>query len=90
MSRPAHPSIRISSAPPGPDLPLGPGRRAEDYEFQVLTIPRGVSLSAARASVTDEAEYGRWELARTRMYIGGGQKVWMRRRIIRVRSSLGT
>ncbi len=47
------------------------------------------SLSAVRASLTDEAEYGRWELARTRKYIGGGKKVWMRRRIIRVRSTLG-
>lgn len=88
-ARSAHPAIRIAPAPAAGDLPLERGRRPEDYEFQVVTIPRGVPLSAARASVTAEAEYGRWELARTRMYIGGAQKVWMRRRILRVRSTLG-
>lgn len=72
-----------------PDLPLESGRRPEDYEFQIITVPPRTSLSAVRASLTDEAEYGRWELARTRKYIGGGKKVWMRRRIIRVRSTLG-
>ncbi|EWS82685.1 DUF5703 family protein [Brachybacterium phenoliresistens] len=87
-ARSTHPSIRIQPTGSAGDLPLEPGRRPEDYEFQIVTIPRGVSISAARSSVTEEAEYGRWELARTRMYIGGAQKVWMRRRILRVRSTL--
>ncbi|MGY5764577.1 DUF5703 family protein [Brachybacterium sp. DNPG3] len=72
-----------------PDLPLEKGRRAEDYEFQIITVPPRTPLSAVRATLADEAEYGRWELARTRLYYGGGKKVWMRRRIIRVRSTLG-
>lgn len=71
------------------DLPLERGRRAEDYEFQIITVPRRTSLSSVRASLTEEAEYGRWELARTRIYHSGATKVWMRRRIIRVRSTLG-
>ncbi|MDU6928507.1 MAG: DUF5703 family protein, partial [Dermabacter sp.] len=37
-----------------------------------------------REALTDEAEYGRWELARTQKFIGGGKKVWLRRRIMRV------
>lgn len=71
------------------DLPLERGRRAEDYEFQIITVPRRTSLSSVRSTLTEEAEYGRWELARTRIYLGGAKKVWMRRRIIRVRSTLG-
>ena len=70
------------------DLPVERGRRLDDYEYQIITVPPRSSVSAVRATLTDEAEYGRWELARTRKYIGGGRKVWMRRRIIRVHSTL--
>lgn len=70
------------------DLPLEKGRRPEDYEFRIITVPRRTSIGAVRSALTEEAEYGRWELARTRIYMGGEKKVWMRRRIIRVRSSL--
>ncbi|MCL6424097.1 DUF5703 family protein [Brachybacterium sp. JHP9] len=70
------------------DLPLESGRSAEDYEFQVLSIPRGVSIGSARKALTAESEYGRWDLVRTRLFHGGGRLVWMRRRIIRMRSTL--
>ena len=72
-----------------PDLPVERGRRAEDYEFQIVTVPPRTSVGQVRAQLTEEAEYGRWELARTRRYLGGGKKVWTRRRIIRVRSTPG-
>ncbi len=67
-----------------------PGRRpgSAEYEYRVVTIPRTTSRSDARRLLTDEAEYGRWELARTSLYAGGERKVWLRRRIIRVRSTL--
>lgn len=58
------------------------------YEYRVLTIGRATSRNDARRMLTEEAEYGRWELARTRLYAGGERKVWLRRRIIRVRSTL--
>ena len=60
-----------------------------EYEFRTIVFPRGAARSAIRQELADHAEYGRWELARTRRYLGGGKKVWMRRRIIRVRSTLG-
>lgn len=63
---------------------------SRQYEYRVLTIPRGTTRSDARKMLTDEAEYGRWELARTLLYTGGDRKVWLRRRIIRVRSTLGS
>lgn len=70
------------------DLPLERGRRAEDYEFQIITVPRESSVAQVRAVLTEQAEYGRWEHARTRLYLGGGKKVWLRRRILRVESTL--
>ena len=56
-----------------------------EYEYQVLTFPREVERSVVRQTLTDHAEYGHWELARTRLYLGGLRKVWWRRRDIRVR-----
>lgn len=58
------------------------------YEYRVLTLPRTTSRNDARRLLTDEAEYGRWELARTLLFAGGERKVWLRRKIIRVRSTL--
>ncbi len=60
-----------------------------EYEYRVIALPRSASSSEARRYLTDEAEYGRWELARSSIYTGGERKVWLRRRIIRVRSTLG-
>lgn len=76
---------------PAPSLQATTSRRRGDraqYEFRVVTLPGDVSRSDARQLLTDEAEYGRWELARTRLYQGGTRKVWLRRKIIRVRSTL--
>ena len=56
-----------------------------EYEYQVLTFPRDVERSVVRQTLTDHAEYGHWELARTRLYLGGLRTVWLRRRVIRVR-----
>ncbi|MEE6273249.1 DUF5703 family protein [Georgenia wangjunii] len=63
-------------------------RGAAQYEFRVLTLPRETSRSDVRRLLTEQAEYGRWELARTRLYMGGSRKVWLRRKIIKVRSTL--
>ncbi|MPV49893.1 MULTISPECIES: DUF5703 family protein [unclassified Pseudactinotalea] len=60
---------------------------AAEYEVRVVTLPRGVSRGEVRSLLTEQAEYGRWELARHRIYMGGERKVWLRRRIIRVRST---
>lgn len=92
MIRPRTPlvaDVQLVSDPRGwRDLPVERGRRPADYEFQIITVPRGTSFGQVRAELTAQAEYGRWEHARTRLYIGGGKKVWMRRRIIRVESTL--
>lgn len=58
-----------------------------DYEVRVVTLPRTASHKQVRSLLTEQAEYGHWELTRHRVYIGGQRKVWMRRRIIRVEST---
>lgn len=70
------------------DLPVEKGRSSQDYEYRIMTIPRRESIASVRRDLTDRAEYGRWELARTRIYLGGDKKVWLRRRIITVASTL--
>lgn len=55
-----------------------------EYEFRVLRFPREVSRSEVRQALADHAEYGRWELHRVVVYMGGSRKAWLRRRITRV------
>ena len=54
----------------------------------MLTIDRATSRSDAKRLLSDEAEYGKWELGRSRLYAGGTRKVWLRRKIIRMSSTL--
>jgi hypothetical protein len=73
------PSLLPVPSPP-PDLPVVDG----EYEYCVITVPRFTSRSEVRRLLTDHAEYGRWELARVRLQMGGTRRIWLRRRIIRV------
>ncbi|GAB3479659.1 DUF5703 family protein [Nocardiopsis coralliicola] len=59
-----------------------------DYEYRELRFPRGTARSAARQALADHAEYGRWELARVRVYTDGSRTVVIRRRIIRQVSTM--
>jgi hypothetical protein len=59
-----------------------------DYEYQRFTLPRTVSRKVAQRLLTDAAEYDHWELDRIRLYPDGTRRVTLRRRIIRVRSTL--
>ncbi|WP_372592722.1 DUF5703 family protein [Actinotalea sp.] len=61
---------------------------AAQYEYRQVTLDPSTSRAQARTLLTEEAEYGRWELARTLLYAGGRRRVWLRRKIIRVRSTL--
>ncbi|WP_307835810.1 DUF5703 family protein [Phycicoccus sonneratiae] len=59
-----------------------------DYEYLVLVFGRDVQRQDIRRTLTEHAEYGHWELARTRTYMGGLTRTWLRRRIIRARRSV--
>lgn len=54
-----------------------------EYSYRVMYLPRGTSRDTARRILTDQAEYGRWELARLRLNPDGSRKVTLRRTIIR-------
>lgn len=56
-----------------------------EYEYRVLSFGRDTGRGDIRRELTEHAEYGRWELHRTRIYIGGITRTWLRRRIIRAR-----
>jgi Family of unknown function (DUF5703) len=58
--------------------------RSSRYEWRVVDIPRDMSRSDARALLTEHAEYGQWELARSVLFMGGARRVWLRRRTMRV------
>lgn len=55
-----------------------------DYEYRVMTFGAAVSKEDTRRALVEAAEHGRWELARTRLYWGGVQRSWLRRRVLRV------
>jgi hypothetical protein len=70
-------------------LPVGrsmPSSRR--VETRIVAFPPGVTPSEAGRLLVDEAEKGRWELARVIVYRGGGRRVWLRRRVIPVEASL--
>jgi Family of unknown function (DUF5703) len=54
-----------------------------DYSYRVVYLPRGTTRDAARRILTDHAEYGRWELARLRLYPDGSREATLRRTIMR-------
>jgi hypothetical protein len=54
-----------------------------EYEYRELKFSRDVSRADIRKTLADHAEYGHWELHRTRIYLGGVQRTWLRRRVIR-------
>ncbi|WP_413250852.1 DUF5703 family protein [Sinomonas flava] len=64
-----------------PDRAAGPGRQ---YEYLVLSVAPGDSVADARQRVREHSEYGRWELERSRLYMGGGRQYWLRRKIMLV------
>jgi hypothetical protein len=55
-----------------------------EYEYRVLVFPREVPRGDVRRALAEHAEYGHWEMDRLRLYLCGGRRVWLRRRIIRV------
>lgn len=56
-----------------------------EYEYRVLWFRRGTTRGEIRQRLVEAAEYGHWELHRTRVYTGGKTQTWLRRRIIRPR-----
>lgn len=86
MDRPDH-ALRLTPISPT-DRVIAPGPGGSyrgEYEIRVLEFTHGVSKAEVRQRLTEVAEYGQWELFRTRIYTGGRRRTWLRRKIIRVR-----
>ncbi len=61
-----------------------------EYEYLTLTFGRETARGDIRRLLTEHAEYGHWELDRTRIYVGGRTRTRLRRRIIRARRAVST
>lgn len=64
------------------------GESGPQYEYRTVTFARDVPRDETRRLLTDDAEYGRWELARSAIYLGGERKVVLRRRWVDVRATV--
>ncbi len=53
-------------------------------QWRVVDIPRGITRRETTQLLSEQAEYGRWELARTMIFVGGARRVWLRRRTMHV------
>ena len=58
------------------------------FEYLVITSFPGEPKNVARAALREHADNGKWELMRTCRYEGGAYKYWLRRRVMRIGSTL--
>ncbi|MDR0433308.1 MAG: DUF5703 family protein [Bifidobacteriaceae bacterium] len=58
------------------------------YDTRVVPLAATTPRAEAARYLTDEAEHGRWELHRTVTYWGGRRQAWLRRKSLRVESTL--
>lgn len=58
------------------------------FEVQTIALPHTASHNQVRKLLIEEAEIGRWELQRLRRHRDGSTKAWLRRKVIKVRSTL--
>ncbi len=59
-------------------------RKSSRFEWRIVDIHAGMTRQDAREMLTEQAEYGHWELARSMTFVGGARRVWLRRRVMRV------
>ena len=66
----------------------GKGPGARQYEYLIVSLRPDESAPLAFQRVREHAEYGKWELERSLLYMGGGRQFWLRRRVMRVERTL--
>jgi hypothetical protein len=74
------------SVPAG--MTLEPGVVDGDWEYQPVRLPRDVSRLNATAELGLRSQFGGWELARTLLFADGTRKVWLRRKLSRMREAV--
>jgi len=79
------------ATPPDPaQASLEPGVVEGDWEYQPVRLPPDVSRLSASAELGLRSQFGGWELARTLLYADGTRKVWLRRKLSRMREAVAT
>lgn len=53
-------------------------------QWRVVDIPRDITHHETAQLLSEQAEYGRWELARSVIFVGGARRVWLRRKTMHV------
>lgn len=86
------PAADQSDQPPGNRArPLPPDwgieAQADDVEALLLRLPPEVTRVSATMRLAIQAEFGGWELKRTRLYPDGSRKVLLRRKRTRPHSA---
>ena len=66
----------------------GPGAPLRQYEYLEITVSAGESVPTAYQRLREHAEYGKWELERSKLYVGGGRRFWLRRRVLQVQRTV--
>ncbi len=66
----------------------GRGAPIRAFEYLLITVGPGESVPVAYQRLREHAEYGKWELERSTLYMGGERKYLMRRKVLRVERTL--
>jgi hypothetical protein len=66
-----------------------PASRGVEWEFAKLIIARDFSRHVVTRMLVERAEHGGWEVDRVRVAPDGTRRVVLRRKIIRMRPTLG-
>ncbi|UVJ37726.1 DUF5703 family protein [Arthrobacter sp. CJ23] len=61
---------------------------AKQYEYLVVSVSPDDSLPDVRRRIVEHAEYGKWELERSILYVGGGRRFWLRRKVTTVQRTV--
>lgn len=65
-----------------------PGTPNRQYEYLILTVRPDESTPLAYQRLREHAEYGKWDLDRSCLYMDGRREYWLRRRVFRVERTL--
>lgn len=55
------------------------------WEIREVPLPKKVTRREAKQLLTELAEYGRWELVRTRIYPNGVKRMWVKNVFIKLK-----
>jgi hypothetical protein len=80
----------VATAPTSESRQRRPSARGAEWEFERLIIARDFSRHVVTKMLVERAEHGGWELDRVHVAPDGTRRVVLRRKIIRMRPTLGT